>query len=220
MPTIATAGRIFEIDETGFLLDSTTWHDSYATAMAASCDIPGELTDDHWKVIHFIRDSFRETGQCPLVYQTCRANKLRLRDLNRLFPSGYLRGACKLAGVTYIEGYIGNPWAWTQERPKPIDRAAIDKVYRVDSRGFLVDPDEWDETFARHRAEDMVLPGGLSETHWLMIRWVRDYHGTHGHVPTVYETCEEFGIGIDQLERRFPRGYHRGLVKLAGLRVR
>ncbi len=39
-------------------------------------------------------------------------------------------------------------------------------------------------------------------------------------VPTVYETCEENRIEIEDLEALFPDGYHRGAVKISGLRVR
>jgi tRNA 2-thiouridine synthesizing protein E len=41
-----------------------------------------------------------------------------------------------------------------------------------------------------------------------------------GTVPTVYETCEMNQIELEDLESLFPDGYHRGAVKIAGLRVR
>lgn len=47
-----------------------------------------------------------------------------------------------------------------------------------------------------------------------------DQFKTIAIVPTVYETCETFGIEIEELEQLFPDGYHRGAVKIAGLRVR
>ena len=34
------------------------------------------------------------------------------------------------------------------------------------------------------------------------------------------ETCEANDIDIDELEQLFPDGYHRGAVKIAGLRLR
>ena len=93
--------------------------------------------------------------------------------------------------------------------------------YRVDVRGFLVDPDEWDEHFAAHRAHDMKIPGGkLLEPHWKVIRYLRSTFYKTGRIPTVTESCEANGIGIDDLEKLFPDGYHRGAVKIAGLRLR
>jgi tRNA 2-thiouridine synthesizing protein E len=36
----------------------------------------------------------------------------------------------------------------------------------------------------------------------------------------VIETCEATDLDIAELERLFPDGYHRGAVKIAGLRLR
>jgi hypothetical protein len=49
---------------------------------------------------------YKKTGKCPLVYETARMNRLHLEELKKLFPAGYLRGACKLAGITHQEGYM------------------------------------------------------------------------------------------------------------------
>jgi hypothetical protein len=38
-------------------------------------------------------------------------------------------------------------------------------------------------------------------------------------VATVYESCEACEMDIRRLETLFPTGYHRGAVKLAGLRM-
>jgi hypothetical protein len=47
--------------------------------------------------------------------------------------------------------------------------------------------------------------------------WEEIFEGYKG-VPTVYETYEDTGVERDLLERLFPDDYHRGLVKIAGLR--
>jgi tRNA 2-thiouridine synthesizing protein E len=38
--------------------------------------------------------------------------------------------------------------------------------------------------------------------------------------PSVTETCEVNDLDIEELEQLFPDGYHRGAVKIAGLRLR
>jgi len=40
-----------------------------------------------------------------------------------------------------------------------------------------------------------------------------------GLVPTLYETCTASDLELEDLERLFPDGYQRGVVKIAGLRV-
>lgn len=221
MVTVETGDRRFEVDELGFLLDGTRWHEDFARAMAPEVKIADGLTKDHWKVIRFIRNSYDSWGKCPLVYETCRGTRLTLRELERLFPTGYMRGACRLAGLTYREGFLSAPWQLDPDATRPRSKTTKPfKIYGVDARGFLVDPAEWDEHFAIYRAEDMRIPGGLTEEHWEVLRWLRARFEETGGVPTVYETCEAHDLDLKDLERLFPIGYQRGAVRLAGLRVR
>ncbi len=48
----------------------------------------------------------------------------------------------------------------------------------TDSEGYIVNLDEWSEDFARAqaRAEDLTL----TEEHWQVIRFLRDYYQEHG----------------------------------------
>jgi len=217
--TITFNDKDFEVDDKGFLLDPGQWDKCFAEGMAARVRIPGPLTREHWDVINFIREAYESATECPTVYATCRMKGLRLKDLRRLFPTGYLRGACLLAGITYRESRLGD----TRETNAAADlnTIAANKTYETDVRGFLVYPDEWDEDFAGFRAHDMKIPGGvLAPEHWKIIRYLRQQYELTGKIPTVYETCEANDLGIEDLEELFPDGYHRGAVKIAGLRLR
>jgi len=212
MQVLTFAGRTYAVDPVDFLMDSRDWDETFAEGLAPGLGISGGLTPEHWAVIRFIREAHARTGRCPLVYQTCKACSLSLKGLHDLFPSGYLRGACKLAGVTYKEGFVGGDTGRGSDKEE--------KIYRVDVRGFLVDPEEWDEAFALRMAQDMKMEGGLTERRWEIIRYLRERFKTTGSVPTVYEACDARRASLEELERLFPDGYHRGAVKLAGLRVR
>jgi tRNA 2-thiouridine synthesizing protein E len=66
----------------------------------------------------------------------------------------------------------------------------------------------------------MKIHGGkLTDRHWKIIKYLRDRFQKTQEVPTIYETCEANQITIEELEYLFPDGYHRGAVKLAGLRM-
>lgn len=218
MATFKYKDKEYKVDNDGFLADFKIWDEDFAEGMAAGCGIKGGLTDDHWHIIHYIHDSLTNTGMCPVVYKTCRVNNLNLADLKELFPTGYLRCACKLAGVTYKEGYIGHSWLLTTA--EDIEPIPINKTYNVDVRGFLIDPDEWDEHFALFKAFEMKMSTELTEKHWKIIEYLRHSFQDMGTVPTVYETCEAGRITIEELETLFPDGYHRGAVKIAGLKAR
>lgn len=144
-------------------------------------------------------------------------NNLRLKDLSQLFPSGYQRGACKLAGLSYRQTNLGRiPYEEVEEEEVHVE----EKTYVIDVHGFLMNPDDWDEDFASHRAMESQIPDGkLTDQHWRIIRFVRAYFREFGGIPTVYRTCEEFNLEFDELESLFPDGYHRGIIKIAGLRL-
>jgi len=218
MASITLKGKTYQISIEGFLEDFTQWDEAFAEGMASRCGIDGDLTSHHWDVINFIRKAFKLTGRCPLIYETCRAFGLNLQGLKKLFPSGYLRGACKLAGITYREGYFG--YAPLPESQEKADAIPNDKTYVVDTRGFLINPFSWDEKFALNKAIELKMPDKLTEKHWKIIEFMRNYFRQNREVPTVYQTCEGTEIDIKELEQLFPDGYHRGAVKIAGLRVR
>jgi tRNA 2-thiouridine synthesizing protein E len=116
-----------------------------------------------------------------------------------LFPAGYHRGACRLAGLNYFDNYDL--------------RGDMKKVYHVNVWGFLVDPAEWDEAYANTRAYEFGIE--LSEQHWRTIRFVRAYFEQHKKIPNIFEVCKV--CEVDDLEKLFPTGYHRGVLKIAGL---
>ena len=210
----------YRVDDDGFLTSPSDWDEGFAIANARSAGIKGGLTDEHWTVIRFIRDTFEERGMVPLVYVTCMNFKMRLKDLKRLFPAGYHRGACRLAGVAY---WTAQSQQWVEGKPpaaaeRPSDAAHPLRGYRTDTLGFLLDPADWDRGFAEATAAALKMPGGLTAEHWRIIDHLRAVHARDGVLPTLYATCEDNGLELSDLQRLFPDGYHRGAVRLAGLR--
>ncbi|HNZ20843.1 MAG TPA: TusE/DsrC/DsvC family sulfur relay protein [Polyangiaceae bacterium] len=205
------------VDHLGFLDHPEDWTEDFARQTAPIVGITQGLTDRHWAVIRYLRSQFEKTGRCPLLYFVCSDNGLSVADLQALFPSGYLRGACRLAGISYRDSILCSPCHGKDDRQ--CTAKGIDKVYRVDVLGFLVDPDEWDSAFAIHRAREMGIEAGLTQQHWEVLDHLRNVYDETGDVPTVYSVCEELGLSLETLAQLFPSGYHRGAVKLAGLRV-
>lgn len=164
MESLSYQGRRYQVDAEGFLVDPTQWDENFARGMANRIGVPKDLTPSHWSVIALIRNTFSETGKCPMAYEICRKLDLRLADLKNLFPSGYLRGACKLAGLTYKEEEVHSSWL-PKQQPKRMAKALAERSYRVDIRGFLIDPAEWDEEYASFKAQEMKIPEGLTPKH-------------------------------------------------------
>jgi TusE/DsrC/DsvC family sulfur relay protein len=220
MGTFSHHGKDYEVDSMNFLKNFNDWDENFAEGLAPQLDILPKLTTEHWDVIISIRNYFKEKGACPNVYETCRVCGLRISELRKLFPTGYWRGACKLAGLISFEGHLGpvlHPVDLPETRPF---MEAYNKTYEIDVRGFLVNPEDWDEYFAVYKAYEMKIhQGKLNDRHWKIIKFLRDSYHQKKEVPTIYETCEANQIDLKELEFLFPDGYHRSAVKLAGLRI-
>ncbi len=59
-----------ELDENGLLVDPEVWDETVATELAAMYGV-GELTNDHWLVIHALRNYFVKFGVAPAMKNVC-----------------------------------------------------------------------------------------------------------------------------------------------------
>ena len=98
-------------DEEGYLVDPADWNDSVAEALARKEGI--ELTDAHWTVLRFMRAYYDEHHIAPDARHVMKhlaefrgPDHADRNDLFRLFPYGYVKQACKIAGMR-------RPRAWS-----------------------------------------------------------------------------------------------------------
>lgn len=91
------------IDENGFLKDENSWNREIAVKLARFQGI-GELSEDHWKVLNYIRGYFLEHDRAPMIRKVCQVTGFKLQQLYRLFPLGPAEGACKIAGLKKLDG--------------------------------------------------------------------------------------------------------------------
>ncbi len=222
MQVFSFKNRIYNLDESGFLINPNEWDEDFSIGMAPKLGITNGLSAAHWSVILFIRESFHQTGKCPRVFETCKGTEFKSKELMYLFPSGYLRGACLLSGITYknpmIKSHLGESVHKLFGRKK--DKIKFEeKIYQIDQNGFLVNFSEWDKQYAINKAMEMKIPGGLTDKHWQIINYLRDKYQAEKFVPTVFQCCAHNNIEMDDLAVLFPDGYQRGAVKLSGLRV-
>lgn len=215
MKNFSHKGITYELDDQGGLVALESWDNNFAEGIAREYEIP-VLSAEHWDVINYVRDVYRQTGVCPTIFATCKANGLLPEEMKKLFPTGYHRGVCRVAGIHYRVSHM--PYA-SHIRESIVDKQALakDKVYSTDVRGFLIDPETWDENYAVHRAMESP-PGKLTDDHWKIIHYLRSAYHSENRIPNIYETCENCSLDLDALEALFPNGYHRGAIKIAGLR--
>lgn len=95
-------------DAEGYLLDPSDWTEAFASAAAAREGIA--LSETHWAVIRFMRDWLDEHGVAPDARHAMKflsgARESGRARLFELFPYGYVKQACKIAGMK-------KPRAWS-----------------------------------------------------------------------------------------------------------
>jgi tRNA 2-thiouridine synthesizing protein E len=87
-----------ETDTEGFLSQPETWTKDVAEVLARR-EVPEKLTEDHWKVIDYLRKYYLQFETVPPVKMLCRDTGLKFSYICKLFPSGLTKGACKIAGI-------------------------------------------------------------------------------------------------------------------------
>jgi len=101
MDALIASGKSYPLDRRGFLADPWQWDLDFAAAMARRLGQTGELTLLQLKVVLFVRRHFVRQAEVARIYSTCHACGLSLSRLRDLFPWGYQRGVCRLAGIAY-----------------------------------------------------------------------------------------------------------------------
>jgi len=94
-----------EVDEDGFIQEVDKWNEEVAAALATTEGVD-ELTDEHWKVINYIRNYYLQFGIAPMIRKLCKESGCNLKKVYELFPSGPAKGACKLAGLPKPTGCV------------------------------------------------------------------------------------------------------------------
>lgn len=105
MAVIELGGIPVDVDEDGFIQQPELWSPELAVAIAKTEDVP-ELTEDHWKVINYLRAYYQEFGIAPMVRKVCKETDFKLKEIYDLFPSGPAKGACKIAGLPKPTGCV------------------------------------------------------------------------------------------------------------------
>lgn len=108
---LTLGGKSVPVDDEGYLAEPGDWSEDLARTLAREERI--ELTDAHWAVIRFMRAYYEEHGIIPDARHVIKhlaqwqgAGAGDRNDLFRLFPYGYVKQACRIAGMR-------RPRAWS-----------------------------------------------------------------------------------------------------------
>ena len=94
-----------EVDEDGFIQEPEKWNEAVAKALADTEGVD-EMTDEHWKLVYYLREYFQKFGIAPMIRKLCKETGFPLKKVYELFPSGPAKGACKVAGLAKPTGCV------------------------------------------------------------------------------------------------------------------
>lgn len=86
----------------------------------------------------------------------------------------------------------------------------------IDEDGFIIDPAVWNEDIVFHFAKEEHVDE-LTEKHWKVINYLRDYYQKFGIAPMIRKLCKDTGFTLKEIYELFPSGPAKGACKLAGL---
>jgi tRNA 2-thiouridine synthesizing protein E len=105
MPTFSHGSLSIDVDEDGFMSEPETWNEEIAKALATTEGV-ADLTDEHWKLVHYLREYYVKFGVAPMIRKLCKETGFDLKKVYALFPSGPAKGACKVAGLAKPTGCV------------------------------------------------------------------------------------------------------------------
>ena len=105
MSTATIAGATVDVDQEGFLTDPSQWTQAIAIDLAREAGID-QLTDRHWQVIRFMRETYLRDGQAPSIRSLGKLSGVPIKELYQLFPKGPAKLAARIGGIPKPHGCI------------------------------------------------------------------------------------------------------------------
>jgi len=104
MPVIELNGHQIHVDDEGFLTDFEEWDEDLAKVLAAAIDI--DLTDEHWKVIRFLRADYASQGQTATTRRVQAVGGVPVKKQFELFPKKPGKKMAYVAGLPKPHGCV------------------------------------------------------------------------------------------------------------------
>ncbi len=104
MPVTTMNGREIHVNDEGFLTAYDEWDEDLAKVLAANIDI--DLTDEHWKVIRFLREDFKAQGETATTRRVQTVGGVPTKEQFELFPKKPAKKMAYIAGLPKPHGCV------------------------------------------------------------------------------------------------------------------
>jgi tRNA 2-thiouridine synthesizing protein E len=104
MPVTTMNGREVHVNDEGFLTEYDEWDEELAKVLATNIGI--DLTEDHWKVIRFLREDFQEQGETATTRRVQTVGGVPTKQQFALFPKKPAKKMAYIAGLPKPHGCV------------------------------------------------------------------------------------------------------------------
>jgi tRNA 2-thiouridine synthesizing protein E len=105
MTTKTVDGVAVEVNDEGFFEKPEQWTEAMVPVLCKEEGID-EVTDDHMKVIRFVRNEYETKGTGPTVRALGKTSGVSVKELYQLFPKGPAKIAARVAGIPKPKGCV------------------------------------------------------------------------------------------------------------------
>ena len=104
MPLTTMNGREIHVNDEGFLTEYDEWDEDLAKVLAKNIDI--DLTDEHWRVLRFLRDDFKSQGETATTRRVQTVGGIPTKEQFTLFPKKPAKKMAYSAGLPKPHGCV------------------------------------------------------------------------------------------------------------------
>jgi TusE/DsrC/DsvC family sulfur relay protein len=104
MAMATIAGKEVHVNEEGFLTEYDEWSEEIAAELAKNIDV--EMTDEHWALIKWLREDYKEKGETATTRRVQTAGGVPTKKQFELFPKKPAKKMAYIAGVPKPKGCV------------------------------------------------------------------------------------------------------------------
>ena len=105
MPTTTIADHEIQVDDEGFMTEYSEWDEDVGRELATLIGI-GELSDEHWNAIRFLRTDYADQGETATLRRVSKVGGIPTKELFVLFPKKPAKKMAYVAGLPKPHGCV------------------------------------------------------------------------------------------------------------------
>ena len=104
MAMATIAGKEVNVNEEGFLTEYDEWSEEIAAELAKNIDV--EMTDEHWALIKWLREDYKEKGETATTRRVQTVGGVPTKKQFELFPKKPAKKMAYIGGVPKPKGCV------------------------------------------------------------------------------------------------------------------